>query len=150
MNRVANHFIIFILASCAVASCTAQTAAPQSCPVSYSRLQMPIRHQGGTSTPMVQLSFTNETKKKIDRAKFRLIVMDSDGAKSPYDKALTFSAGADPGKVASAEWALEMEKVDIGHQGETVYLESIEFADGTIWKDDGNERCRDDVYFGPR
>ena len=76
MNRFANPFIVFILALCAAASCAAQST-PQSCPVSYSRLQMPLRHRGGMSTPMVQLSFTNETKKKIDRAKFGLIVLDS-------------------------------------------------------------------------
>jgi hypothetical protein len=149
MNRFANPFIVFILAFCAAASCAAQST-PESCPVSFSRLQMPIRHRGGMSTPMVQLSFTNQTKKKIDRAKFGLIVLDSDSSPSPYGKALTFTAGADPGKVVNAEWALEMEKVDIEHLGETVYLQSVEFADGTTWKDDGNQRCRDDVYFGPK
>ena len=149
MNRFANPFIVFILALCAAASCAAQST-PQSCPVSYSRLQMPLRHRGGMSTPMVQLSFTNETKKKIDRAKFGLIILDSTSSPAPYGKALTFNAGADPGKVTSAEWALEMEKVDIEHLGETVYLESIEFADGTTWKDDGKQLCRDEVYFGPR
>jgi hypothetical protein len=153
MNRFANPFIVFILALsaalCAAVSCAAQSTA-QSCPVSFSRLQMPIRHRGGMSTPMVQVSFTNETKKKIDRAKFGLIVLDSDSSQAPYGKALTFSAGADPGKVVSAEWALEMEKVDIEHLGETVYLQSVEFADGTTWKDDGKQQCRDDVYFGPK
>ena len=99
---------------------------------------------------MVQLSFTNETKKKIDRAKFGLIVIEPDGSQAPYGKALTFSAGADPGKVVSAEWALELDKVDIEHLGETVYLRSVEFADGTTWKDDGNQRCRDEIYFGPK
>ncbi len=149
MNRVANPFIVFILASVAAASCPAQKTA-QPCPVSYSRLQMPLRHQGGMSTPMVQLSFTNETKKKIDRAKFGLIVIDSDGSPAPYGKALTFTAGADPGKVVSAQWALDLEKIDIEHMGETVYLESVDFADNTTWKDDGNQRCRDDIYFGPK
>ena len=76
--------------------------------------------------------------------------MDSDGVQAPYGKALTFSAGADPGKVVSAEWALDLEKVDIEHMGETVYLISAEFADSTTWKDDGNQRCRDEVYFGPK
>src|SRR5580698_1828141 len=133
MNRVANSFIVFILALCAVVSCAAQSPT-QPCPVSYSRLEMPIRHRGGVSTPMVQLSFTNETKKKIDRAKFGLIILNSDSSPSPYSKALTFTAGADAGKVASAEWALDMEKVDLEHLGETVYLESIQFADGTTWK----------------
>ncbi len=149
MNRVVNPFLVFILASVAAASCVAQNT-PQPCPVSYSRLQMPLRHQGGMSTPMVQLSFTNETKKKIDRAKFGLIVIDSDGSAAPYGKALTFTAGADPGKMVNAQWALDLEKIDIEHMGETVYLESIEFADNTTWKDDGNQRCRDDVYFGPK
>jgi hypothetical protein len=122
----------------------------QSCPVSYSRLQMPLRHRGGMSTPMVQLSFTNETKMKIVRAKFGLIILNEDGSLNSYDKALTFSAGADPGKVVDAEWALDMSKVDIQHMGETVYLESVQFEDGTAWKDDGNQRCKQEVYFGPK
>ena len=99
---------------------------------------------------MVQLSFTNETTKRIARAKFGLVVMNEDHSLNPYDKGLTFTAGADPGKVVNAEWALEMGKVDIQHIGETVYVNSVEFADGTSWKDDGNQRCREDVYFGPK
>jgi hypothetical protein len=149
MSRAANSFFVFVLTSCATAFCIAQ-APPQSCPVSYSRLQMPLRHRGGASTPMVQLSFTNETKKKLDRAKFGLVLTNSDGSLAPYDKMLTFTAGAEPGKVVDAEWALDIEKVDIYHHGETVYLESAEFADGTTWKDDGYQKCRDDVYFGPK
>ena len=151
MNRISNSFIAFIVILLALfAPACGWAQNPPTCPVSYSRLQMPLRHRDGASTPVVQLSFTNETKKKIERAKFGLILINSDGSLAPYDKMLTFTAGADPGKVASAEWALDMEKVDIYHQGQTVYLVSVEFADNTTWKDDGNERCRDDVYFGPK
>jgi hypothetical protein len=149
MNRVANSLPAIILAVCAAVSCAAQTNPP-TCPVSYSRLAMPIRHRGGVSTPMVELAFTNETKKKIDRARFGLILVEQDNSQEPYDKALTFSAGVDAGKVASAEWALDMEKVNIYHYGETVYLTSAVFDDGTTWKDDGNQRCREDIYFGPK
>jgi len=99
---------------------------------------------------MVDLSFTNETKKKILLAKFGLIILDSDGVSAPYSQALTFSAGADPGKVVSSEWALELDKIDINHMGETVYLKSIHFEDNTTWKDDGNQRCRQEIYFGPK
>lgn len=102
------------------------------------------------STPMVELAFTNETKKKIDRAKFGLIVIEVDNSQTPYDKALNFTAGADPGKVVSADWALQMDKIHIEHYGETVYLMSADFADGTTWKDDGNQSCRDDIYYGPK
>jgi hypothetical protein len=149
MNRVVNPFLVFILALCASASCSAQTIS-STCPVSYSKLEMPLRHRGGMSTPMVELSFTNETKKKIDRAKFGLIIIQPDNSQAPYDKGLTFTAGADPGKVVSAEWALQLDKVNIEHLGETVYLTSVEFVDGTSWKDDGNQRCRDEIYYGPK
>jgi hypothetical protein len=153
MNRVVKPFLVLLVASIfglgACWSCMAQST-PQPCPVSYSRLQMPLRHAGGISTPMVQLSFTNESKKTITRAKFGLIVINEDGSLNPYEKGLTFSAGAEPGKVVSAEWALEMGKIDLQHMGETVYITSAEFADGTSWKDDGNQRCRDDIYFGPK
>jgi hypothetical protein len=153
MNRVTNSCFVILLALCATASCKAQTnspANPPTCPVSYSKLAMPIRHAGGGSTPMVELSFTNETKKKSARAKFGLIVIESDNSQDPYGKALTFTAGADPGKVVSAEWALQLDKVNIEHYGETVYLTSVEFEDGTTWKDDGNQRCRDEIYYGPK
>jgi len=153
MNRVANICLVATVALYATASCSAQTNSqpnPPTCPVSYSKLSMPLRHQGGISTPMVELSFTNETKKKIGRAKFELIIIQPDNSQAPYDKALTFTAGADPGKVVSSEWALEMDKVNIEHLGESVYLASVEFDDGTTWKDDGNQRCRDDIYYGPK
>jgi hypothetical protein len=131
-------------------SARADAATPAPCPISYSRLQMPLRHAGGASTPMVELSFTNETKKKILRAKFGLIIMDSDGVQSPYSQGLTFSSGADPGKVVNSEWALDLEKIDINHLGETVYLKSVHFEDNTDWVDDGKQRCRQEIYFGPK
>ena len=149
MNRLANSVAIIILASYGAGACLAQTAS-QPCPVSYSRLEMPYRHRGGASTPMVELTFTNESKKKIDRAKFGLVVINASGSQAPYDKPLNFSAGADPGKSVSAEWALDLDKVDMEKLGETVYLISVRFADNTSWQDDGNQRCRQDIYYGPK
>ena len=102
------------------------------------------------STPMVQLSFTNLTTKKIVKAKFGLILIDSDGTKDPYGQGLSFTAGADPGKVTYSEWPLQLDKIDINHQGETVYLKSAVFEDNTTWQDDGSQRCRQEVYFGPK
>ena len=143
---------LLMLAICATGALPAfpQAAPSTPCPVSYSSLSMPLRHQQGISTPMVELAFTNETRKKIVQARFGLLILDSGGHMVPYDKALTFSAGADPGKATKSEWALEMEKVDIEHMGETVYLKSARFEDNTTWQDDGNERCKYDVYFGPK
>jgi hypothetical protein len=123
---------------------------PEPCPVSYSNLQMPLRHKGGISTPTVELSFTNETGKKIVHAKFGLILIDSDGTRDPYSQGLSFSAGADPGTVIHSEWPLEMEKIDINHLGETVYLKSVRFEDNTTWQDDGSQRCKQEIYFGPK
>lgn len=128
----------------------ASAAASDGCPISYSRLAMPYKHEMGTSTPLVELSFTNETRKKIVQAKFGLIVTGSQGNQVPYEKGLTFSAGADPGKVTSSEWHLEMDKVDIERLGEIIYLKSVRFEDNTTWQDDGNERCRHEVYYGPK
>jgi len=140
------------LAVCVLGVFPAHAAAPQpeSCPISYSRLMMPLRHQGGQSTPTVQLSFTNETQKKIVHAKFGLIILEPDGTQDPYGQGLTFSAGADPGKVVNSEWVLEMDKIDIHHLGETVYLKSARFEDNTTWQDDGSQRCRQEVNFAPK
>jgi len=99
---------------------------------------------------MVELSFTNETSKKIVHAKFALIIIGTDSTQTTYGQGLTFSAGADPGKVVNSEWALEMDKIDIYHYGEIVYLKSARFEDNTAWEDDGNQRCRQEVYFGPK
>ena len=99
---------------------------------------------------MLELAFTNQTGKKIVRAKFGLIIIETDGTQTPYDRGLTFSAGADPGKLVNSEWALELEKIDISHYGETVYLKSVRFEDNTTWQDDGTQHCRQQVYFGPK
>lgn len=120
------------------------------CPISYSRLSMPYNHDRGISTPTVELSFTNETRKKIVHAKFGLIVTGPQGAQVPYDQKLSFSEGADPAKTVSSHWNLEMTKIDIHKMGETIYLQSVRFEDGTTWQDDGNQRCRREEYFGPR
>ncbi|AXC09849.1 hypothetical protein ACPOL_0472 [Acidisarcina polymorpha] len=102
------------------------------------------------STPMVELAFTNDTPKKIVRAKFGLIVTGPEGNQVPYEQGLTFTAGADPGVVTKSEWSLDMEKVDIHRLGEIVYLKSARFEDNTTWQDDGNQRCKQEVYYGPK
>jgi hypothetical protein len=141
----------FALVVCALSGIvTAFAQKPEPCPISYAHLSMPYEHKMGMSTPLVDLSFTNDTHKKIVQAKFSLLVTGPQGNQVPYDKALTFSAGVEPGKLASSEWRLDMEKVDIQRLGEIVYLKSVRFEDNTTWQDDGNERCRQEVYYGPK
>jgi len=145
--------VLLVLAGCAIGVFPAPAVAaapPEPCPISYSQLQMPYSHLGGISTPTVHLTFTNETRKKIVRAKFGLIVIDSDNSRVPYDQGLSFTAGADPGKAVSSEWRLDFDKVDFHRLGETVYLKSVRFEDNTTWVDDGNQRCRQEVYYGPK
>ncbi len=132
------------------AAATVCAAAPAPCPIAYSHLSMPYDHSGGMSTPTVETAFTNETGKKIVRAKFGLIVIGEGGNMIPYDQGLTFSAGADPGKLTSSKWSLQMERVDIHHIGEILFLKSARFEDNTTWQDDGNERCRQEVNYGPK
>ena len=127
-----------------------RAAAAEPCPVSYSSLSMPYKHAKGMSTPTVELSFTNDTHKKIVKAKFGLIVTGPDGSQVPYDQGLTFTAGADPGIVTSSKWELDMDKVDIHRLGETIYLKSVRFDDNSTWVDDGNQRCRQEIYYGPK
>ncbi len=147
MNRTATKFAVLL----ALAPGAAAFAAPaQPCPISYSRLNMPYKHEAGISTPTVELSFVNQTKKKIVKAKFGLSILISQGNEVPYDQALTFTAGADPGKMANAKWELQMDKVSIERIGETIYLESARFDDNTTWQDDGNQLCRDEINYGPK
>ncbi len=146
------HGLLLALAGCAlgVIPASASAAPPEPCPISYAQLQMPYKHWGGISTPTVQLTFTNETRKKIVHAKFGLIVIGPDNSQVPYDQGLSFTAGADPGKPVSSEWRLVFDKVDIHRLGETLYLKSVRFEDNTTWVDDGNERCRQEIYYGPK
>ncbi len=146
MNRLAANLAVVL----ALAPGAASLAAPKPCPISYSRLSMPYKHEGGTSTPTVELTFTNQTAKKIVKAKFALSILISQGNEVPYDQALTFTAGADPGKLTNAKWELEMEKVSIERIGEIIYLESARFDDNTTWQDDGNQSCRDEINYGPK
>jgi hypothetical protein len=134
--------LLLMMATWAIA---AGAAPVQPCPISYSALSMPYMYPGGMSTPVLQLGFTNVTGKKIVRAKFGLSVTGPDGNEVPYEQGLTFIAGADPGKITTAQWELDAAKVDIHHSGEVVYLKSVRFEDKTSWQDDGNEHCRDEV-----
>jgi hypothetical protein len=122
----------------------------EPCPISYSKLAMPYKHEHGMSTPVVELTFTNDTPKKIVRAKFGLIITGPQGEHVPYDQTLTFSEGADPGKLTAGHWNLDMGKVDMHRMGETIYLESVRFDDDTTWQDDGNQRCKQEEYYGPK
>jgi hypothetical protein len=147
MMPMKTHLTVLVFAACVSA---VAVAAPQPCPISYSQLSMPYKHDLGISTPTVELSFTNLTGKKIVKAKFGLIVLGPERNEVPYEHDLTFTAGADPGKIVSVTWDLEMDKVDIHRMGETLYLGSARFEDGSEWKDDGNENCKQEVYYGPK
>ncbi len=145
-----SRIVSLVVFTLGFATYAAAADGPVPCPISYSNLSMPYKHDGGVSTPTLELSFTNLTGKKIVRAKFGLIVLGPDRNEVPYERDISFTQGADPGKLVSALWNLEMEKVDIHRMGETIYLESARFEDNTVWKDDGNQRCKEDVYYGPR
>ncbi len=135
--------------TCLASDLLAQTTA-KSCPISFAHLSMPYNHERGMSTPTVEVSFTNLTAKTIVRAKFGLTVLGEGGNPVPYDQNLTFKTESLPGKLATSKWNLEMEKIDINHVGETLYLISAHFADGTSWADDGNQRCREEINYGPK
>ena len=75
---------------CAFSQSSSDSHAP--CPISYNRLDMPYKHEGGVSTPTVVLSFTNQTNKKIVQAKFGLNIIITQGNEVPYDHSLTFTA----------------------------------------------------------
>ena len=135
---------------CVSLGCLGQNSAPAKCPISISHLMLPYNHVEGKSLPQVQLSFTNDTHQRIIKARFKLSVLDAQGSEQPYDQALTFTAGVDPGKTASSQWDLPATSVDIHRTGEIVYLTSVRFQDGTSWKDDGNLRCEYKVDYSPR
>lgn len=111
---------------------------------------MPYSHAGGVSTPQVLISFTNNAAKRIARAHFGLEVLDPQGGAHSYEHGLSFTAGVDPGKTAESQWNLDFATVDIHRSGETIYLKSARFDDGTEWKDDGNEKCRFEVNYAPK
>jgi len=145
------HRFALVALTAALSSALGWASTPEDhCPISYSRISIPYDHRGGISTPVVELTFTNETAKKIVRAKFGLIVTGPQGDRVPYEGSLTFSEGADPGKLTSSKWNLDMTKIDIHRLGETIYLQSVRFEDNTTWQDDGNQRCKQEEYYGPK
>jgi len=140
---------ILLAAGVAIAS-PALAAPPVLCPITYSRLSMPINHEKGISTPTVELAFTNVASRKIVRAKFALSIINPQGDPIPWDHDLTFTEGAAPGELTTVHWSLDMSKVDMQHLGETIYLKSARFDDDTTWQDDGNQRCKREEYYGPK
>jgi len=128
----------------------APAQASAKCPLKLSHLDLRYRHTGGTSRPQVDLSFTNVAENKIVRISFSLSILDSGGYPHPYEDSLVFSKGADPDKPVSHLWALNAASVDIHHTGESLEVESVEFADGSAWHGDGSSECTITVDFHPQ
>ncbi len=131
-------------------ACTCLSAfgqAPSACPVKLDHLDLRYNHAEGKSVPQVSVGFTNESAKRVAHLTFSLSILDSGGYPRPYDENFTYSKPVEPGRHVAFLWTLNAESVDMHHTGESVSLDKIEFADGTVWTDDGSLNCTMTIDF---
>jgi hypothetical protein len=134
-------------------SSLAQTVSPtpeDNCPIGFHHLDLRYNHAGGESKPQINLSFINQTQKKVAVFTISLSLLDSAGYANPYGKDLNYRAGADPGKKYVAIWTLQSPLIDMHHTGEIVYLQKVDFSDGTRWTDPGSLICKIVVDYHPQ
>ncbi|MGA2674054.1 MAG: hypothetical protein ABSE99_12580 [Terracidiphilus sp.] len=122
----------------------------QKCPLVIDQVDLSYNHQGGQSKPQLRVRFSNDAGKQISTVTFSLSLLDSGGSPRPYPDNLKYSAGLEPTKKKVFTWDLATESVDIHRTGETVVVQEIDFADATVWKDDGSESCAFSVDFHAR
>jgi hypothetical protein len=120
----------------------------RKCPIRFDRINLRYNHAGGQSVPQLNLDFTNRTANPIANIVLRLSILDTDGNPRPYPDDLTYSKEPIPGKEHKTyTWDLNTSSVDMHHTGESVTLQSLQYADGTDWKDDGSLSCSISVDF---
>jgi len=120
---------------------------PERCPVLLQNISLTYNHNGGKSTPQLQVKFANDTGVELAKATFQLSVLDAAGYPQIYANDFEFRGALAPRKSKISSWDLDANSVDIHRTGETVLLKSVTFADGNGWADDGSETCRMTVDF---
>ena len=121
------------------------------CPVNLDRLDLRYNHAGGESVPQLRLAFTSRADKTITNILLLLSILDSQGNSHPYPDDLTYHWEITPGSQPHSQiWTLDAASVDMHHAGESLTLQKVQFADGTIWKDDGSLACTLTVDFHPK
>jgi len=127
------------------------TEPPAKCPSSLDRLDLRYNHAGGASVPQLRLAFTSQTHRTITDMLLLLSILDFQGNSHPYPDDLTYHREITPGMQPHSHiWNLDAASVDMHHAGESVTLQKVQFADGTIWKDDGSLVCTLSVDFHPK
>ena len=96
----------------------------------------------------VSLSYTNNSDKTISASKFGIVVYDSVGHHTDYEKTIGSTQEVKPGKVGklSEETTIEYKSGsradDPQHRNSLqVFAVKIAFSDGTSWIDDGSKKC---------
>jgi len=121
--------LLIIVAMCA--ACAAQ------CPVQIDNVHK--LHDGNAAA--VSLGFKNTTDKEISKTDFTVAALDSAGEAHP----LVGAFGT--GKVKSGSRKVQMYPVGrevldpITKVRLAAWLNSVQFSDGTQWKDDGTHQC---------
>jgi len=146
---------LLTMSICCLAFARSVVAAPAepavTCPINLDRLDLRYNHAGGVSVPQLRLAFTNGTDKTITDILILLSILDSQGNSNPYSGDLTYHREIAPGAQPHSHiWNLDAASVDMHHAGESVTLQKVQFADGTVWKDDGSLACTLSVDFHPK
>ena len=130
-------------------SATPDAKPENKCPIQYKGL---IHGKEPGKGSYVSFSFTNLSSKTISASKFGVVVYDSVGHHSDYDRLIGNMQEVKPGKggkvseETSIEYRSGARADDPQHRnGVQVYIMKMSFSDGTSWVDDGTKACASSI-----
>ena len=124
---------------------TPEAKPDNKCPIQYKSL---MHGKDTAKGSYVNVSFTNTSDKTISSSKFGVVVYDSVGKRSDYERTIGNTQEVKPGKSGklSEETTIEYKSGsradDPQHRNSVqVYIVKMNFSDGTSWIDDGSKKC---------
>ena len=139
--------VLPVLAQSTVATPDAKN--DNKCPVEFKAM---MHGKDSVKGSYVSVSFTNTSDKTIAASKFGVVVFDSVGHHTDYERTIGNKQELKPGKTGklSEETTIDMKSGyradDPQHRnGVQVFLFKLNFTDGTSWTDDGSKKCASSI-----
>lgn len=117
----------------------AGAALAQECPVQITYVMKGDEHPAGSQ---LKVFFTNTSGKELSRTSFAVTILDSAGGVHPLMGAFDSGKHVKLGGKKSDSWWVGHEVLDPFTRVKfRSWVQSVQFEDGSTWKDDGNHVC---------
>jgi hypothetical protein len=133
-------FVAALLLSSAncIASTVENTTTNAGCPISIHQSRIMFRVE--RNAQVLKIAYRNVSPVYIIGAKFGLELMDSTGDFSPYLTDESDSERVKPNGNSVPTW--DLLTINRESSGYRITVLKVAFSDGTVWQDDGTNKCR--------